>query len=67
MSETITDETAGKQLIELVEEGWSPAEALDYWAVEIVGYRAAEWARTRDRTRGAVGQNVRAVRDERGE
>lgn len=59
------DEGAGPDaaaLIELVGEH-SAAEALDYWAVDVVGYSAADWARVRGVTRGAVGQNVRAVRE----
>lgn len=53
------------ELVTLVAEGYSAAEALDYWAVDVLGYTAADWARVRGVTRGAVGQNIREVRDRR--
>lgn len=53
-------------VVDLVAEysGLSPAQALDYVAVEKCGYSQAEWARQRAITPQAVSKNVAQARAE---
>jgi len=54
---------AERELSELLENGLSPAEALDFWAVEIHGHTQAAWADTRGLSgHQAVGENTRKAR-----
>lgn len=46
---------------------FNPAEAIDYWAIEIVGYSPKEWASDRGVGAEAVRKNVRQARSKMGE
>lgn len=53
-----------RTLAELIRET-TAARGVDLWAVEEMGYSAAEWADMTDRDRSTVSRNVRrAVRDD---
>ncbi|MBX0296674.1 hypothetical protein [Haloarcula nitratireducens] len=58
----VIDEALGRNpemdFVQLVSEGLSPAEALDYWMVEVRGRSQAEWAKERGKTPQAVSKNV---------
>lgn len=55
-------------LLEYVEYGLTPAEAVDYYATEIEGFTQEEWAALR-RLEGhqSVGRNVRVAREKIGD
>jgi hypothetical protein len=46
----------------LIGEGLSPAEALDYWVVEIMNESQTEWAKEREKTRQAISKNVQSAK-----
>jgi hypothetical protein len=46
----------------LIEEGLSPAEALDYWMVEVMNETQANWASHRNKTRQAISKNVQSAK-----
>lgn len=46
----------------LIGEGLSPAEALDYWIVEIMNESQSEWAEERGKTRQAISKNVQSAK-----
>jgi len=50
-------------LSKLVERGLSPAEAMDYWAVETQGSTATDWAEKRGTSHQAVSENVRKAEE----
>lgn len=47
----------------LIERGCSPAEAVDWYFVEIVGLSQTEWAAVRDVKQPAVSDNVKGARE----
>jgi len=53
---------AAHQIAELIHEGASPLQALDLWAVDRIGYKAAIWARATDREPSAVHQSLSRAR-----
>lgn len=46
----------------LIEEGLSPAEALDYWMVEVMNETQTHWANYRNKTRQAISKNVQSAK-----
>jgi hypothetical protein len=52
-----------RELGTLVELGLSPAEALDYWSVDMKGETATRWAEKRGVSHQAVSENVRKASD----
>ena len=57
----MTDDT---KIIDLASSSLSPAQAVDYLAVEEIGHSQAEWARMRDITPQAVSKNLAQAREE---
>lgn len=51
-----------EQLMALIYEGLSPAEAIDYWMVEGHGLTQSGWADERGREQQAISKNVRKAR-----
>lgn len=51
-----------KDFLDLVDEGLSPAEALDYWMAEVRNHSQTEWADKRGKSQQAVSKNVRKAR-----
>lgn len=51
-----------KQLELLFEAGLSPAEAVDYLAVEEFGQSQTRWARVRGKSQPAISENVKKAR-----
>ena len=49
-------------LVGLVERGCSPAEAIDWYFVEVVGHSQTEWAAIRGVSQSAVSENVAKAR-----
>ncbi len=55
-------------LLEYVEYGLTPAEAVDYYATEIEGFTQEEWAELRGlEGHQSVGRNVRVAREKIGD
>jgi hypothetical protein len=54
---------AARQIAELIQEGASPLQALDMWAVDRIGYKASIWARATDREPSAVHQSLSRARN----
>lgn len=50
------------RILELVEYGLTPAEAVDYYAVEEVGMSQSEWARRKGKEQPGVSENVSKAR-----
>lgn len=55
-------ETDSETIEWLLAAGLSPAQTLDYWAVEHRGLSTSEWARRRDVSRQAVSRHVLEAR-----
>lgn len=49
-------------LVGLVERGCSPAEALDYYLVDLGPYTQTEWAEVRGVAQGTVSENISKAR-----
>lgn len=45
-------------VLKLLEDGLSPAEAVDYYAVIVEGMTQTEWARKRGIAQGSVSENI---------
>ena len=46
----------------LMSRGLSPAEAIDYWMVEIMNEKQSQWAEKRSKTRQAVSKNIQSAK-----
>jgi hypothetical protein len=55
-----------REVTDLVNQGLSPAEALDFWMVEMHDARANAWAEERGTSHQAVSENVRKAREKLG-
>lgn len=53
-------------LMELVEQGLSAPQALDYWAVEEQGYSQGQWGGQRGRSQQAISENVMKAKEKIG-
>lgn len=53
-----------KDFRRLIQNGLSPAEALDYWMVEMRKETQSNWADVRDRSQQAISKNIQAAKDE---
>lgn len=56
--DTAPGRDAEADLTWLIKEGLSPAEALDYWMVEIMNKTQTQWADERGRSRQAISKNI---------
>lgn len=59
---TLEADAVNEVLFRLVKRGCSPAEALDYYFVEIGPYNQTEWAEVRDITQSSVAENIAKAR-----
>lgn len=63
LTDAIESRPIDEGLVALLRRGCSPAEALDYYAVEHRGISHSDWAAERDVTQQAVSKNVVAARN----
>lgn len=64
LNDAIEDRPIDEGLVALLRRGCSPAEAIDYYAVEQRGLSQTDWADERGTSQQAISKNVAAARDE---